>query len=203
MSYTSHNQPVKAQPAVSDYELIDSDPHFSRVVGYFRPSDYGVWAASTVGMPVALAAWERLEPSAGALKAPGKLPGGALRVTTLLGFVGGFYLAYVRSSKRFLGWSENEREVKKDRYEIKKLLSQEKMPYHTDRSTLDDRTKDTANKFSQYSFMNMAVIPWFNWAYHPYHGVDIQKYYEDRPGEEAWGFKLKPFDEIKAKYESN
>jgi len=200
MSYTNSNLPVRAEPPYSDYELIDVDPHFNRVVGYFRGSDIGIWAATTAAFPLALQVWEKLEPAEGAFKAPGKVPGGALRTATLLGFVGGFYLAYVRSSKRFLGWSENDREVKKDRYEIKKLLSQEKLPYHENESVLDDRLKDIANRNSQFSFTAFAILPWFNLAHHPYHGVNIQKYYVDRPGEEEWGFKLKPFDQIKAKY---
>jgi hypothetical protein len=33
------------------YPLIDSDPHFSRVVKYFRPSDYATWAAGTLAFP--------------------------------------------------------------------------------------------------------------------------------------------------------
>lgn len=201
MSYNKAYEPVRSDPPHSDYELIDVDPHFNRVVSYFRPSDYGFWAATAVGFPLALQAWERLEPAAGAFKAPLKVPGGALRAATLLGVAGGFYLAYIRSSRRFLGWSENAREVSKDRYEIKKLLSQEKLPYHENESVLDDRMKDIANRNSQYSFTLMAIIPWFNLAYHPYHGVNIQKYYETRPGEEAWGFdNLKPYDQIKAAY---
>lgn len=200
MSYTPSNQPVRSTPPQSDYELIDVDPHFLRVVRYFRSLDLGIWAATTAAFPLALQAWEKLEPAEGAFKAPGKVPGGALRTATLLGFVGGFYLAYVRSSKRFLGWTENSREVSKDRYEIKKLLSQEKLPYHENVSVLDDRLKDIANRNSQYSFTAIAILPWFNFAHHPYHGVSIDKYYVDRPGEEAWGFKLKPFAEIQAKY---
>ncbi|ODV79625.1 NADH-ubiquinone oxidoreductase [Suhomyces tanzawaensis NRRL Y-17324] len=203
MSYTTTNQPVRSDPPLSDYELIDVDPHFTRVVSYFRGSDYGVWAASAVGFPLALQAWEKLEPQAGAFKAPGKVPGGALRTATLLGAVGGFYLAYVRSSKRFLGWSENSREVKKDRYEIKKLLSEGKLPYHENESVLDDRLKDIANRNSQFSFTTLAILPWFNLARHPYHGVNIEKYYVDRPGEEEWNLKLKPFEEIKAKFAKN
>lgn len=203
MSYTNSYQPVRSDPPAADYEVIDVDPHFNRVVSYFRGSDYGAWAASTAAFPLALLAWERLEPLAGAFKAPGKVPAGTLRTATLVGFVGGFYLAYVRSSKRFLGWSENAREVSKDRYEIKKLLSEEKLPYHENESVLDDRLKDIANRNSQYSFTLLAILPWFNLANHPYHGVNIEKYYENRPGEEAWGFKLKPFDEIKAKYAKN
>lgn len=200
MSYNEKYQPVRGQPPQADYEIIDVDPHFSRVISYFRGSDYLAWGASTVAFPIGLQAWERFEPSAGAFKAPGKVPAGALRAATLLGFVGGFYLAYVRSSKRFLGWEENAREVKKDRYEIKKLLSQEKLPYHENESVLNDRLKDISNRNSQYSFTTMAILPWFNFAYHPYHGVNIQKYYEVRPGEEEWGFNLKPYDEIRAKY---
>lgn len=200
MSYNKQYQPVRGDAPQGDYELIDIDPHFNRVVGYFRGSDLGVWAATTAAFPASLVAWEKLEPVAGAFKQPGKVPPGALRAATLMGFFGGFYLAYVRSSRRFLGWSENAREVKKDRYEIKKLLSQEKLPYHENESVLDDRMKDIANRNSQYAFTAMAVLPWFNLAYHPYHGVDIKKYYETRPGEEDWGFTLKPYEEIKAKY---
>lgn len=201
MSYTKSYEPIRSDPPQADYELIDVDPHFSRVVKYFRGSDVGLWAATTAGFPLALQIWERLEPTAGAFKAPSKVPGTTIRAATLLGFFGGFYLAYIRSSKRFLGWTENAREVKKDRYEIKKLLSQEKLPYHENESALDDRLKDISNRNSQYSFTLMSILPWFNLANHPYHGVNIQKYYEVRPGEEEWGFKLKSFDEIKAKYE--
>lgn len=200
MSYSKQYEPVRGEPPQSDYEIIDVDPHFNRVVSYFRPSDYAVWGLTAAAFPISLQVWERLEPMNGSFKAPTKIPGGTLRAATLLGFIGGFYLSYVNSSKRFLGWSENAREVKKDRYEIKKLLSQEKLPYHENESKLDDRLKDIANRNSQYSFTMLSVLPWFNFAHHPYHGVNIEKYYETRPGEEEWGFKLKPYDEIKAKY---
>ncbi|CAG8455053.1 127_t:CDS:2 [Racocetra fulgida] len=35
------------QKIKTDYEPIDTDPHFTRVVRYFRNSDYLVWAATT------------------------------------------------------------------------------------------------------------------------------------------------------------
>lgn len=201
MSYNKQYEPVRSAPVQSDHELIDVDPYFTRVVKYFRASDIGIWAASTAGFPLALKFWEHLDPAAGSFKAPGKIPGVAIRGSILLGFVGGFYAAYVRSAKRFLGWSENAREVSKDRYEIKKLLSQGKLPYHENESQLDDRLKDVSNRNSQYSFVLMSVLPWFNLSHHPYHGVDIKKYYETRPGEEEWGFNnLTPYEEIKAKY---
>lgn len=200
MSYNKQYEPVRGQPPHSDYELIDVDPYYSRVISYMRPSDIGLWAAGTAALPLSLVAWEKLDPVAGSFKKAAKIPTTIVRGATLMGFVGGFFLAYVRSSKRFLGWSENSREVKMDRYEIKKLLSEEKLPYHQNESKLTDAYKDLANRNSQYSFLTMAFIPWFNMAYHPYHGVDIKKYYETRPGEEAWGFKLRPFEEIEAKY---
>jgi hypothetical protein len=39
------------------YPRIDADPHASRVVRYFRPSDYAVWAAGTAAFPSALYLW--------------------------------------------------------------------------------------------------------------------------------------------------
>jgi hypothetical protein len=39
------------------YEVIDTDPHFKRVVGYFRPTDYLTWAAGTASLPAAIYAW--------------------------------------------------------------------------------------------------------------------------------------------------
>jgi hypothetical protein len=39
------------------YPLIDADPHASRVVRYFRPSDYATWAGATAAFPTALYAW--------------------------------------------------------------------------------------------------------------------------------------------------
>lgn len=198
MSYTPDSQPVRSLAPYSDYELIDVDPHLRRVVSYMRPSDYGAWAASAAFFPASLRIWQQLEPVEGAFKKPGRIPGGTMRAATLLGVVGGFYLAYVRSCKRFLGWSENGREVLRDRRETKKLLAEGKLPFGE--SVLDDRLQDVANRNSQFSIVTMAILPWFNLANHPYHGIDLAKYYEDRPGEAEWGLKLQPLDEIKRKY---
>ncbi|CCG22964.1 hypothetical protein CORT_0D01160 [Candida orthopsilosis Co 90-125] len=196
MSYTPSNTPIRAAPISSDYELIDGDPYFSRVIRYFRPSDYLNWGISTAIVPLGINVWERLEPSLGKGMKPSPIAGTTYRAATAIGFVGGFFLAYVKTSQRFLGWKENSREVAKDRYEVKKLLSQGKLPYLENESTLDDRSKDVANRNSQYSSSFLFILPWFNLAYHPYHQVNLKKYYVDRPGEEEWGFKLKPLDEI-------
>jgi hypothetical protein len=36
------------------YPLVDADPHFNRVVKYFRPSDYATWAAGAAIAPAAI-----------------------------------------------------------------------------------------------------------------------------------------------------
>lgn len=38
----------------TEYPLIDADPHATRVVRYFRPSDYAFWAGTTAAFPAAL-----------------------------------------------------------------------------------------------------------------------------------------------------
>ena len=42
------------------YPRIDADPHAARVVRYFRPSDYAVWAGTTAAFPSALYLWGML-----------------------------------------------------------------------------------------------------------------------------------------------
>ena len=91
------------------YPLIDADPHASRVVRYFRPSDYAAWASATVGFPAALYVWgtkfslmsppvvltkhsELADPTKFRMKTTFKLGG-------FLGFTAGFLFAYQRSSR--------------------------------------------------------------------------------------------------------
>lgn len=42
---------------VTSYPLIDADPHASRVIKYFRPSDLASWAIGTAGFPGLLYLW--------------------------------------------------------------------------------------------------------------------------------------------------
>lgn len=42
--------PVKI-PQNSPYPLIDADPHFTRVLGYMRGSDYATWAGAAAAGP--------------------------------------------------------------------------------------------------------------------------------------------------------
>jgi len=89
------------------YPLIDSDPHAFRVVRYFRPSDYATWAAATAAFPSALYLWGALGPPClrnplilfPEMADPAKYRmRTALRLGGFLGFMGGFLLAYQRSS---------------------------------------------------------------------------------------------------------
>ncbi|KAI0954012.1 hypothetical protein AcV7_007373 [Taiwanofungus camphoratus] len=77
------------------YPLIDADPHAFRVVRYMRPSDYGVWATLTGAFPGALYFWDMADPTKYKLRTH-------LRLGGLLGFVGGFLMAYQRSSCKYI-----------------------------------------------------------------------------------------------------
>ncbi len=119
-----------------------------------------------------------------------KVPAGIhMRTSTLLGFFGGFQLAYCRSTLRFWGWQENSREIEKDRYETKASLAQNINPYNQ-RSSLPAWLQGISTETTTNSQLNMAMIPLVNVTHHPFHGIDIRKYYEVRPGEEKWGFNL-------------
>lgn len=85
-----------------------------------------------------------------------------------LGLVGGFFIAYNRSTKRFWGWTENLAELAKYKSEVKQSLLKGESPYGT--STLSPWLQDIANRNSQNSQLFLHLIPWFNVANHPYHG---------------------------------
>lgn len=44
----------KINNLATPYPLVDADPHAKRVIKYFRPSDYALWAAGTAAAPGAL-----------------------------------------------------------------------------------------------------------------------------------------------------
>ncbi|KAF7798678.1 hypothetical protein EIP86_009902 [Pleurotus ostreatoroseus] len=169
------------------YPLIDADPHAFRVVRYFRPSDYAAWAAGTAAFPAALYFWDMADPTKMKLRTP-------LRLGGLLGFVGGFLLAYQRSSGtsnhvddvghltlafavRFWGWSENEREQQMDREEMTERIRQGQPLYgHSDQP---EWVQGAAYRNSVFSQLKFAAFPMFNLVNHPHHGVDPSKYKKD------------------------
>ncbi|CAE6412999.1 unnamed protein product [Rhizoctonia solani] len=149
------------------YPLLDADPHFNRVVRYFRPSDYAVWAGATVAAPAALFAYERVDPSRHNLRP-------ALKMITVIGAVGGFLLAYQRSSLRFWGWSENAREEQLDYKELSARAAAGKPLYGE--SDMPPFIQGAAHRNSAFSQLKFAAIPWFNFVSHPNHGTDPEKY---------------------------
>ncbi|GME77882.1 unnamed protein product [Ambrosiozyma monospora] len=176
-------------------QIIDQDPEFTKVVRYFRPTDYLTIAGFGLSGPAWLYLFEKYEPAQGRkfITPPKNLLG----LTLTLGLTAGFLVSYNESTKRFWGVTENSREVEKDRYEVKRLLSEGKNPYGVEESALSPYLQDVASRHSTKSQLLMGFVPWFNFAKHPYHGVDLNKYYETRSGEEAWGLgDLVPLSKI-------
>jgi len=149
------------------YPLLDADPQFGRVVRYFRPSDYAVWAGATAAAPAALLAYERIDPSRHHMRP-------ALKMVTFIGALGGFLLAYQRSSLRFWGWSENAREEAADYKELSERAAAGKPLYGE--SDMTPFLQGTAHRNSAYSQLKFAALPWFNFVAHPFHGTDPEKY---------------------------
>ncbi|KAG0319150.1 hypothetical protein BGZ99_005260 [Dissophora globulifera] len=146
----------------TEHPVIDSDPHFNRVVGYMRASDLATWGAATAAAPAILLGLERLRPGAG--------PKGinlALKVATGLGFMGGFLLAYQNSSLRFWGWSENAREQEMNRDEMAKRVAAG-LPVYGE-PTMDEASQAAAARNSKYAAIKFSAIPWFNTTNHKYH----------------------------------
>ncbi|KAG8861483.1 hypothetical protein FRB96_002932 [Tulasnella sp. 330] len=157
--------PVKV--AESPYPLIDADPHAFRVVRFMRPSDYAVLAGGTAAAPGILYAMERIDPSRGPMRP-------ALKLAGLLGFVGGFLLAYQRSTFRFWGWTENGREQAKDLAELTQRAREGKPLYG--QSDLEPYLQGVAHRNSAFSQLKLSSMPWFNLVNHPHHGTDPAKY---------------------------
>ncbi|KAF9349206.1 hypothetical protein BGX34_001974 [Mortierella sp. NVP85] len=149
----------------TEYPIIDSDPHFNRVVRYMRGSDLAAWGALTAAGPATLLAFERVRPAAG--------PKGinvALSIATALGFMGGFLFSYQKSSLRFWGWEENAREVAKNSEELAARTAAGLPAYGE--PTMDDEAQAGSARLSKYSALKFSAIPWFNATNHKYHLAD-------------------------------
>ncbi|KAJ3517748.1 hypothetical protein NLJ89_g300 [Agrocybe chaxingu] len=151
----------------TEYPLIDSDPHASRVMRYMRPSDYAAWGAATAGFPAALYFWEMADPSRLKIRTP-------LKLATFLGFSAGFLLAYQRSSYRFWGWTENKREQERDLAELSQRAAEGKPIYG--HSNQPEWVQQAANRNSQWSQLKFSLFPMVNLVQHQHHGVDTSKY---------------------------
>ncbi|EOD46277.1 putative nadh-ubiquinone oxidoreductase 21 kda protein [Neofusicoccum parvum UCRNP2] len=179
------NPEVRPRPVVpakqlnADYPLIDSDPHFKRVVAYARPSDYATGAATAAGGPALLALWERVAPSY--VGRGGFSP--IMRLTVGVGAVAGFLTVYNRSIYRFYGVTENRREIEMDMREMVDKVKAGQPLYGE--SKMSEHLQGVASRNSRYSGVFNHLIPWFNFANHNQHGVDTAKYYQQAERELA------------------
>jgi len=163
---------VPSKLPISSYPIIDNDPHFKRVVGYMRPSDYAAGTATALLAPAGLYLMERVSPSYAGR-------GGftsVLRVSGMVGLCAGFFLAYQRSTMRFYGASENAREVQLDMREMVDKAKRREPLYGV--STMSEYMQGVSARNSRYSGMFLFAIPWFNLSNHNQHGVDTAKYYQ-------------------------
>ncbi|KAG0175485.1 hypothetical protein DFQ28_000093 [Apophysomyces sp. BC1034] len=153
------------------YPVIDTDPHFTRVVRYFRPSDYAAMAAGTAAAPALMLAFEKMNPVG-----PARNLAVPLRIATLVGAFGGFLYAYQNSSLRFWGWTENAAEVEKDKAELSQRFKDGKALYGD--SMMPEHVQQASASNSRQAQLKFGAIPWFNLANHNKHGVDTSKYSE-------------------------
>lgn len=155
----------------TDYPVIDTDPHFWRVIRYARPSDYAVGAGTAAAGPALFWLWEK--------KSPAMLPKGAfaqsMRLAGALGVTAGFLRFYLGSSLRFWGWTENQREVDMDMKEMVGKVKRKEPLYGE--SILTPYMQGVAARNSRYSQVFFHVLPWFNFVNHNQHGVDTTKYF--------------------------
>ncbi|GAB7347177.1 hypothetical protein MBLNU459_g3291t2 [Dothideomycetes sp. NU459] len=172
---------VPAKRLNTDYPLIDSDPHFKRVVGYARASDWLYGAGFGAIVPGSLLLMERISPTnvgKGGFASAMRLAGG-------VGIAGAFFFAYSRSINRFYGFSENRREIDMDMKEMVAKVKKGEPLYGT--SQLTEYMQGVASRQSRYAGTWIHVMPWFNLVNHNQHGVDTAKYYQQAERELAAG----------------
>ncbi|KAJ2719747.1 hypothetical protein GGI07_005024 [Coemansia sp. Benny D115] len=148
----------------SPYPVIDTDPIFTRVVRYFRISDYAIAAGMTALGPGFMYWMEKYQPTG----ITGKPLMRAMKIAGGVGAIAGFLTAYSLVSARFCGMSENTREIKKYRAEYAKMKALGKSM--NGESTMPLALQRTAAAYSTNAFLNLDIMPWFNVTSHPYHG---------------------------------
>ncbi|KAL1311293.1 hypothetical protein AAFC00_001477 [Neodothiora populina] len=163
---------VPAKKVNSEYPLIDSDPHFKRVIGYSRPMDWVYGAGFGSLLPASMLLMERVSPTnvgKGGFASAMRLSGG-------VGLAAAFFMTYSRSINRFYGFTENRREVDMDMREMVDKVKRGEPIYGT--SELTEYMQGVASRQSRYAGTWIHVMPWFNFVNHNQHGVDTAKYYQ-------------------------
>ncbi|KAG4436383.1 hypothetical protein IFR05_008139 [Cadophora sp. M221] len=179
MSNVEQRPFVPAKKVDTDYPLIDSDPHFKRVIGYARKSDYVAGTAMAAGGPGLMLLWERIAPSL--VGKGGFAP--IMRLSGAIGISAGFLMFYQRSILRFYGFTENSREVAMDMKEMVVKVKKGEPLYGVSSTT--PYIQGMASRNSRYSGVWLHVLPWFNFVNHNQHGVDTAKYYQQAERELA------------------
>lgn len=158
-----------AQQLATPFPVIDTDPHFFRVIKYTRPSDWIMAASLSAGFPGLMTLWERSEPTTSKAAYSS-----VLRMSWTIGTIGGFLLAYNRSAQRLWGWKENAAEVEKDERDMSARVAAGKKIYGD--SELSPYMQGVAARNSTFSGLMFGLAPWFNFVNHGHHGVDVSKY---------------------------
>jgi hypothetical protein len=78
--------------------------------------------------------------------------------------------------ERFLGLTENSREIDMDMKEMVSKVKRGEPLYG--KSSLSPDQQAMAARNSRNSVFFLSVLPWFNLVNHPHHGVDTAKYYQ-------------------------
>ncbi|MCJ1226276.1 hypothetical protein MMC12_002926 [Toensbergia leucococca] len=163
---------VPARQLNSPWPLIDSDPHFKRVIKYARTSDYLDGGISAACGPGLMLLWEKIAPSYVGRGGFASI----MRLTGAISITGGFIIFYSRSIIRFYGLRENKREVDMDMREMVDKVKKGQSLYG--KSSLSTYMQGVASRNSRYSGVFLHVLPWFNFVNHQQHGVDTAKYYQ-------------------------
>ncbi|SLM40352.1 NADH-ubiquinone oxidoreductase, 21kDa subunit, N-terminal [Lasallia pustulata] len=163
---------VPAKRLPTEFPLIDSDPHFKRVIRYARPLDYGVGAATFAFGPGLMLLWERIAPSY--VGRGGFAP--IMRLTCVISAAAAFIKFYNRSILRFYGWEENKRELEMDMREMVDKVKKGEPLYG--KSSMTPYMQGVASRNSRYTGIWLHLVPWFNFVNHEQHGIDTAKYYQ-------------------------
>ncbi|ETN46986.1 uncharacterized protein HMPREF1541_01176 [Cyphellophora europaea CBS 101466] len=154
------------------YPVIDTDPHWRRAFRYARGEDWTYGAGMAAIGPAFLTVTERYAPS---FSGRGAYPP-LFRLSVAVGLVAGAGLVYQRSCLRFLGASENQREIDLDMREMVDKVKKGEPLYGT--STLSPYMQGVAARNSRFSSLLSHVVPFANFVNHNQHGVDTAKYYQ-------------------------
>ncbi|KEF59149.1 NADH dehydrogenase [Exophiala aquamarina CBS 119918] len=156
----------------TDYPVIDTDPHWRRAFGYARPEDWTYGAGVAAIGPAFMLMTERYAPS---FAGKGAFPP-VFRLSVGIGLLAGAGMVYQRSCLRFYGWTENDREVKRDMREMVEKVKKGEPLYGV--SDLSEYHQGVAARNSRYSALLAHIVPWANFVNHNQHGVDTAKYYQ-------------------------